>query len=178
MLVVLFQYFTSSARVCTVSSSRYEPPLPSSIDLITDGELLAEASVPVVGNQESSLPNEKNRINLNRSISSSDFENNIDITRRSLFNKIADKSGVLITSPSKPELSVTDNIPKLKRRKSESESESEQNAQSTRIGSAMSKAAEEDLIGDFTRPYCLPRTDCKHNDLKSISSQTVSYCFS
>lgn len=171
-MVVLLQYFTSSARKpCTVSP-RYEPPLPSSIDLIADGELVAEASVPVVGNQESWLPNEKNRIDLNRSYSSLDFENNIDNTRRSLFTKTADKSGVLITSPSKPELSVIP-IPKKKK----SEKESEQNAQSTRIGSAMSKAAEEDLIGDFTRPYCLPRTDCKHHDLKSISSQTVSCCY-
>jgi len=178
----LFQYFISSSREpCAVSSPQSEPSKPSSIDLITVGDLPAEASVPVVGSQDSSLPIDKHRIVLNRSISSSDFENNIDNTRRSLFNKFSNTSGTLITSPCKPDLSeqtsvVTDRLPEQKRRKNDSESE--QHAQSTRIGCAMNKAAEEDLIGDFTKPFCLPRTDCKHNDLKSISSQTVRLLYS
>ena len=35
-------------------------------------------------------------------------------------------------------------------------------------------ANDEDLIGDFSKMYCLPRIVGKHSDLKSISSQTVS----
>ena len=32
---------------------------------------------------------------------------------------------------------------------------------------------EPDLIGDFTRPFVLPLTRGKHQDLKSISPQTL-----
>lgn len=31
-----------------------------------------------------------------------------------------------------------------------------------------------DLIGDFSRPFCLPFTDGKHSDLKSISAHIMA----
>lgn len=34
-------------------------------------------------------------------------------------------------------------------------------------------SSESNLIGDFSQPYCLPMIDGKHNDLKSISADTM-----
>lgn len=35
-------------------------------------------------------------------------------------------------------------------------------------------SSETDLIGDFSRPFCLPLTEGKHADLKSISVHTMA----
>lgn len=35
-------------------------------------------------------------------------------------------------------------------------------------------SSESDLIGDFSRPFCLPLTEGKHADLKSISVHTMA----
>jgi M-phase inducer phosphatase len=45
----------------------------------------------------------------------------------------------------------------------------------TVIMNALAKSsAESDLIGDFSRPYCLPLMDGRHQDLKSISVHTMA----
>ena len=35
-------------------------------------------------------------------------------------------------------------------------------------------STEPDVIGDFSKPFCLPLMDGKHRDLKSISSHTMA----
>lgn len=43
-----------------------------------------------------------------------------------------------------------------------------------KIKNALSRSSSEsNLIGDFTRPHCLPLVDGKHTDLKSISADTM-----
>lgn len=45
------------------------------------------------------------------------------------------------------------------------------------IKSALIRSDEQqNLIGDFSRPYCLPLVRSKHQDLKAISPQTVRPC--
>ena len=44
------------------------------------------------------------------------------------------------------------------------------------IKSALSRLSEDpDLVGDMSRAYALPRCPCKHQDLKGISTHTVSH---
>lgn len=40
--------------------------------------------------------------------------------------------------------------------------------------SRIAASSEPDLIGDFSKPFCLPLTDGRHSDLKSISAQTMA----
>lgn len=43
------------------------------------------------------------------------------------------------------------------------------------IKSALNRVADEpDLIGDFSKQYCLPTIQGKHSDLKAISAQTLT----
>lgn len=35
-------------------------------------------------------------------------------------------------------------------------------------------SSEPDLIGDFSKPFCLPLTEGRHQDLKSISTHTMA----
>lgn len=106
---------------------------------------------------------------------SKDLKQDVETTRRSLFVDSCNKLSDNLTSTS--ELvhytgvhQMNEKLPERKRRKSEGEPATE----TGRIGSVVSKSNdEEDLIGDFTKPCCLPRIASKHQDLKSISPQTV-----
>uniref|UniRef100_T1JL22 M-phase inducer phosphatase n=1 Tax=Strigamia maritima TaxID=126957 RepID=T1JL22_STRMM len=73
-----------------------------------------------------------------------------------------------LTSTRKPSLSVDINpMEKFSRCYSESEA--------TNIMKAVQLSSENpDLIGDFTRPYVLPLIESKHQDLKSISVETLN----
>lgn len=45
----------------------------------------------------------------------------------------------------------------------------------TMIKNALSRSSSDpDLIGDFTKPFCLPHTEGRHNDLRSISVGTMA----
>ncbi|XP_056006847.1 M-phase inducer phosphatase-like [Ostrea edulis] len=74
---------------------------------------------------------------------------------------------VSIETTSPPEESHQKSLkPKLHRCHSESEA---------MIKSALNRIADEpDLIGDCSKPYCLPTIPGKHSDLKAISSETLS----
>ena len=58
------------------------------------------------------------------------------------------------------------------------DAESEKNVNDCGILINLSEGAYEDeeLIGDFSKPFCLPVVDSRHHDLRSISTFTVSTC--
>jgi hypothetical protein len=137
--------------------------------------LTQDIGVPSVNNEDCLPSQDRTRTILARNFNSASIEQNIDNTRRSLFLETNDEQSVKLPSTPERECSkqtrqITDKLPERKRRKSEGE----QVTETSRIGSMLNRANdEEDLIGDFSKPYCLPRTTSKHQDLKSISPQTV-----
>lgn len=62
--------------------------------------------------------------------------------------------------------SITSSAPQLQRAVSMNE---------TMIKNALSRSSSDpDLIGDFTKPFCLPHTEGRHTDLRSISVDTMA----
>lgn len=139
-----FQYFSSSNKQCEA--------------------LEGESDLKVIGTET--------KVGIKES---KDLKQDVENTRRSLFvdscNKLSDDLRSASESVySADEHQTNEKLPERKRRKSVDESVKE----TSRIGSVVSRSNdEEDLIGDFTKPYCLPLMASKHQDLKSISPQTV-----